>query len=333
MSVQTNSQTNTTHQAPPAGNNSGVSGGFVSGNSANMTAVLALIAAMLELYNDKNEQFVNQSKAENNIATKFSDGQRAYGEQEYMENLTQGLCSIAGGAFTLGTLAYGHLTEEKPTALNNEVTGATGFRNNLGNDNSVSVEDPQANEIEEIEMLPIGENNVVESESQENLDANRETSNTRLNKMIEEIKSGEYKFASKNGEAAEMTASDRDVVTNCTDDQITELREAVQTRIDNLQQRINNLPVTNKPLWDKISMGSQGVSNMSTGGGQIAAGHYKQQGAEQQADNTLYQNGQQELQSLAKETESQSDQDLQAAQGLLSLIPEISKSNNAILSA
>jgi hypothetical protein len=182
---------------------------------------------------------------------------------------------------------------------------------------------------------------VTEEPTQEEIDANKAKAEARLEEMITELKSGNYKMTEGSGKSAKAAdpakiqkgeLNDQQVIDTLDEPQMTRLKDAANEQIAAKQKTLDDAKAQLKMNFDKRNMWSTAVSGIFTGGGNIGAGILKQQQGEQQADNTQYQTAQQQFQSLSKETESQSDKDLQSAESLTQLIPEIDKSNNAILS-
>jgi len=349
--MSTNINTNTPETPLPQGSN-GAQGapstgpvGFQSGNAANTTAILALIRAMMTLYEYKNDAFVQQSKTESTIANSYSDSQVELGNQEMTELEIQGAFSAVSGLFTAGLGFKGMMEEGGLAGQQKEITESQKFVDNLDNDPAVTLSDHTEENTTargtEIEMQDMSNIEVTEEPTQEEIDANKAKAEARLEEMITELKSGKYNMTEGSGKSAKAAdpakiqkgeLNDQQVIDTLDEPQMTRLKDAANEQIAAKQKTLDDAKAQLRMNFDKRNMWSTAVSGIFTGGGNIGAGILKQQQGEQQADNTQYQTAQQQFQSLSKETESQSDKDLQSAESLTQLIPEIDKSNNAILS-
>lgn len=354
--MSTNVNTNTPETPPPQGTN-GAQGapttspvGFQAGNAANTTAILALIRAMMTLYEYKNDAFVQQSKTESTIANSYSSSQVELGNQEMTELEIQGAFSAVSGLFTAGLGFKGMMEEGGLAGQQKEITESQKFVNNLDNDPAVTLSDRTEDEStgigreneSDIEMQVMGEITAPEEPDEAEVAANKVKAEARLEEMITELKSGEYNMTEGSGKSAKVAdpakiqkgeLNDQQVIETLSEPQMTRLKDAANEQIAAKQKTLDDAKGQLRMNFDKRNMWSTAVSGIFTGGGNIGAGILKQQQGEQQADNTQYQTAQQQFQSLSKETESQSDKDLQSAESLTQLIPEIDKSNNAILSA
>jgi hypothetical protein len=349
--MSTNINTKTPETPLPQGSN-GAQGapttnpvGFQSGNAANTTAILALIRAMMTLYEYKNDAFVKQSQTESTIANSYSDSQVELGNQEMTELEIQGAFSAVSGLFTAGLGFKGMMEEGGLAGQQKEITESQKFVDNLDNDPAVTLSDNTEENTTargtEIEMQDMSNIEVTEEPTQEEIDANKAKAEARLEEMITELKSGNYKMTEGSGKSAKAAdpakiqkgeLNDQQVIDTLDEPQMTRLKDAANEQIAAKQKTLDDAKAQLRMNFDKRNMWSTAVSGIFTGGGNIGAGILKQQQGEQQADNTQYQTAQQQFQSLSKETESQSDKDLQSAESLTQLIPEIDKSNNAILS-
>lgn len=355
--MSTNINTNTLETTPPQGVN-GAQGapstgpvGFQSGNAANTTAILALIRAMMTLYEYKNDAFVQQSKTESTIANSYSSSQVELGNQEMTELEIQGAFSAVSGLFTAGLGFKGMMEEGGLAGQQKEITESQKFVDNLNNDPAVTLSDHTEENTSvrgergsEIEMQDMANIEVPEEPTQEEINANKEKAQARLEEMITELKSGKYNMTEGSGKSAKAAdpakvqaenheLNDQQVIDTVDKPELDRLKDAANEQIAAKQKTLDDVKAQLRMNFDKRNMWSTAVSGIFTGGGNIGAGILKQQQGEQQADNTQYQTAQQQFQSLSKETESQSDKDLQSAESLTQLIPEIDKSNNAILSA
>ena len=353
--MSTNINTNTPETPSPQGTN-GAQGtpttspvGFQAGNAANTTAILALIRAMMTLYEYKNDAFVQQSKTESTIANSYSSSQVELGNQEMTELEIQGAFSAVSGLFTAGLGFKGMMEEGGLAGQQKEITESQKFVDNLDNDPAVTLGDHTEENTSvrgergsEIEMQDMANIEVPEEPTQEEIDANKVKAEARLEEMITELKSGNYKMTEGSGKSAKVAdpakiqkgeLNDQQVIDTLAEPQLGRLKDAANEQIAAKQKTLDDAKAQLRMNFDKRNMWSTAVSGIFTGAGNIGAGILKQQQGEQQADNTQYQTAQQQFQSLSKETESQSDKDLQSAESLTQLIPEIDKSNNAILSA
>lgn len=361
--MSTNINTNTPETPPPQGTN-GAQGtpttspvGFQAGNAANTTAILALIRAMMTLYEYKNDAFVQQSRTESTIANSYSSSQVELGNQEMTELEIQGAFSAVSGLFTAG-LGFKGMMEENNLNLSgkqDEITASNKFAAGIKANPEVKFADEP--EEESAVVRPEEEDEVLELEEAQPEASRPENKKLtpkqeeRLEEMIQEMKSGNYKmtetettgrrFINRKTEYKAADASkaqnegftDKDVLDTLSEPQAVRLKDAANEQIAGKQKILDDAKGQLRMNFDKRNMWSTAVSGIFTGAGNIGAGILKQQQGEQQADNTQYQTAQQQFQSLSKETESQSDKDLQSAESLTQLIPEIDKSNNAILSA
>ena len=352
MSTDINTQT------PPPPQSEGIQGapkgsgvsvvGFQSGNAANTMAVLTLIADLMKLSEFKNDLFTTQAQAVSNVADDYSQSQIDLGNQQMTELAIQGAFSMGMGLVTAGLGLAGMSEESNVTDLEGEVNGTQKFANSLENSSDNSIEDQEASsparrssadsEENGIEMDLIADHSEVdESEVQ----AKKEKMEERLDKMIKEIKSGEYRTSDGKGNAAPLKGagendedfSDEDVVTTLSEDQLGELKDAVNERLQSLQGKLTEAKQDLRTNFDKRQMASTANQGVMQGAGNIGAGIMKQQEGEQQADNTQYDAAQKQFQNLTQETEKQADQDVQTADSLIQLIPDLDKSNGANLTA
>jgi len=356
--MSTNINTNTPETTPPPQGPNGAQGapstspvGFQSGNAANTTAILALIRAMMTLYEYKNDAFVKQTQTESTIANSYSSSQVELGNQEMSELEIQGAFSAASGLFTAGLGIKGGLEENSLSSQQEEIDGSNSFVRNLDKDPAdLNLTDTSTKSSKvgsgkgsdpEIEMTTMS----APEETQEEVDAKKVKAKARLEEMISELKNGTYKMTEGSGkslkaadpakvQAEDHELTDQEVITTLSKEpELDRLKDAARENIAGKQKTLDDARAQVRLNFDKRNMASTAISGVFTGAGNIGAGVLKQQQGEQQADNTQYQTAQQEFQSLAKETESQSDKDLQTAESLTQLIPELDKSNNAILSA
>lgn len=370
MSTNINTNTpNAPETAPPQGTN-GAQGapstgpvGFQSGNAANTTAILALISAMMKLYEFKNTAFVGQAKAESAIAKNYADSQEKLGTQEMTELEIQGAFSAVSGLFTAGLGMKGMMEESSLSGQQKEITASNDFVKNLDKDPEISLTDKSAEssnvargkgDEQEIEMQVMSEVSGPEETDETEVAAKKVKAKARLEEMITELKNGSYKMTEKEttgtrfinrkteykaADPAKVQAenhdlTDQDVITTLSKEpELDRLKDAAKENIAVKQKKLDDDRAQVRLNFDKRNMASTAVSGVFSGAGNIGAGVLKQQQGKQQSDNTEYQTAQQQFQSLARETESQSDKDLQTAESLTQLIPELDKSNNAILSA
>ncbi|QVL55248.1 MAG: hypothetical protein KFB95_08020 [Simkaniaceae bacterium] len=321
-------------------------GAFQSGNGANTTAILTLIAALMELYECKNTAFVKQSQTESLVAKEFSQSQVALGNQEMVEQEVQGAFSIFSGAMSAVLLGQQIGNESTLGSQQGEIKASQDFVDNIGKERDQSLNDVNENggreNESEIELVQMGEIQAPE-EDQSEVNANKEKAKARLEEMITELKDGNYKMIDGSGKSAKAAdpakirkgkLNDQEVLdTLANEPEMGNFKEAANQHIANKQAALKAETERVAGLLTKRQMGSQAISGMSQGAGQVGAGIEKQYQGEQNAANTLFSSAQQGFQKLAQETESQSDKDLQTAEGLVQLIPDIDKSNNAILSA
>ena len=323
-------------------------GAFQSGNGANTTAILTLIAALMELYECKNTAFVKQSRAESLVAKEFSDSQVALGNQEMVEQEVQGAFSIFSGAMSAVLLGQQIGNESTLGGQQNEINESQNFVDNIGKVESeqkltdVDKSSGKKGSPESIEMSELGELQAPKENQSEN-DVNKEKAKARLEKMITELKEGKYKMIDGKGKSAKAADpakvqdgeyTDKQVLdTLAKEPEMENFKDAANEHIAKMQAKLKAETDRVSGLLQKRQMGSQAISGVSQGAGQVGAGIEKQYQGEQNAANTLFSSAQQGFQKLAQETESQSDKDLQSAEGLIQLIPDIDKSNNAILTA
>ncbi len=355
--MSTNVNANTPETAPPQGakGDQGIPStspvGFQSGNAKNITAILALIGALMKLYEYKNDAFVKQSQTESTIANDYSSGQIELGKREMTELEIQGAFSAVSGLLTTALGFKGMLEENGLAGQQDEITASQDFVKNLDNDPAQTLTDKTdesgsgsiGRETEDgIEMQVMGEVTAPEEADQSAVDANKAKAQTRLKEMITELEHGEYKMTEKSGKSLKAAdpakiqkgeLNDQQVIETVDKQELTKLKDAANEQIATKQKNLDDAKAQLRMNFDKRNMASTAVSGVSAGAGNIGAGIEKQQQGEQQADNTQYQTAQQQFQSLAKETEGQSDKDLQTAESLTQLILELDKSNNAILSA
>ena len=319
--------------------------GFQTGNAGNTTAILKLIADLMKLFEYKNNAFTTQAQAESKMANYYSESQIALGDQEMTEYVIQGAFSGVNGLMSVGMGIHGVFEESKVASLEKEVNGTQKFIDNLGSQKpDVSINDKAKSFSsqdggEDIEMQPLGKS--LENPDQTTETINKQEVEGRLDEMIEELKSGEYKMTNGKGNAAELKSkketgkdfSDEEVVATLEEPQMTKLKDAAKERLKSKQDELSSEHSKLRMNFDKRQMWSNAAQGVSSSSGQIGAGVMKKQEADQQADNTQFQTAQQQFQSLSKETEGQADKDLQSAESLTQLIPDLDRSNNAILSA
>ncbi len=246
----------------------------------------------------------------------------------------------------VGMGLHGVFEESNVTSLEKEVNGTQQFIDNLKGSQQSDVSSngnrpSYASEDEEwIEMQPLGKSAETSNDSSEK--ANKQEVEGRLDQMIEELKNPDgYKMTDGRGNAAELKSkeetgkdfSDEEVVATLDEPQMTKLKDAAKERLKSKQDGLSNEVSKLRMNFDKRQMWSNAAQGVSSSSGQIGAGVMKKQEAEANADNTQFQTAQQQFQSLSKETEGQGDKDLQSAESLTQLIPDIDKSNNAIISA
>ena len=323
-------------------------GAFQSGNSANTSAILALISALMKLYEYKNDKFVSVSRVESTTAKCFSDSQVSLGNKEMAEMEIQGAFSMFSGLMSGALLGLQIGNEASLGGQQTEINASQDFVDNIGSDKNQSLDDvdedvgresPEDIELDELEAAQGPEEN--ESE----VDGNKEKAKERLEEMITELKSGKYKMIEGSGKSAKAAdpakttgkdseLTDKDVLDTLADEpEMANFKEAANEHIANKRAALKVETDRVGGLLTKRQMGSQAIDGVSKGAGGIGAGIEKQYQGEQNAANTLFSTAQQGFQKLAQETESQADKDVQTAEGLIQLIPDIDKSNNAILTA
>lgn len=320
--------------------------GFQTGNAANTTAILKLIADLMKLFEYKNNAFTTQAQAESKMANSLSESQISFGNKEMTEHLIDGAFNGLNGLMGVGMGIHGMFEGSKVANLEKEVNGTQKFIDNLKgpqqSDVSSNRNKPSSNLEggEEIEMQNLAES--AENPDQTSAETKKQAAESRLEKMIEELKTpGGYKMTDGKGNAAELKSkeetgedfSDEEVVATLDEPQMTKLKDAAKESLKSKQDELSNEVSKLRMNFDKRQMWSNAAQGISSSSGRIGAGVMKKQEAEVDADKTQYQTAQQQFQSLTKETEGQADKDLQSAESLMQLIPDLDRSNNAILSA
>lgn len=278
--------------------------GFQSGNAANTTAVLALIAALMQLFSDKNTMYATQSEAASSMADSLSNTEQELGTQQMIENVGLGSTDAAGGIGIAYAEVQNQREEQALQPLKDDYEGSQGFLNNLSHNPDQSVVDEES----------------VTPETKE-----------RIEEIINKIKSGEIPL-SNNGKPASLSSEDQSVVDTLSKPKFDEFKESVKEQVDTKGKQLAEARGTLEANRSKRKSWSDSFKTVSEGGGKINAGIMKEQQGETQADKTQYDATQKQFQSLQNETEKQADQDLQTALSLTQLIPELDKSNGAILS-
>lgn len=319
--------------------------GFQTGNAGNTTAILKLIADLMKLFEYKNNAFTTQAQAESKMANSLSESQISFGNKEMTEHLIDGAFNGLNGLMGVGMGIHGMFEGSKVANLEKEVNGTQKFIDNLDNNSSNTFKPKKTSSNtsgrgEEIEMQNLAES--AENPDQTAAETKKQAAESRLEKMIEELKTpGGYKMTDGKGNAAELKSkeetgedfSDEEVVATLDEPQMTKLKDAAKESLKSKQDELSNEVSKLRMNFDKRQMWSNAAQGISSSSGRIGAGVMKKQEAEVDADKTQYQTAQQQFQSLTKETEGQADKDLQSAESLMQLIPDLDRSNNAILSA
>ncbi|MCB1106894.1 MAG: hypothetical protein KDK76_02215 [Chlamydiia bacterium] len=302
------------------------SGGFQPGNVALGTYISEMIEALMKYYNDKNEVFTLEARAESNMSIAYSDSQIALGQEQQEEMNFTGAFAIAGGGIT-GIMGIGGEIADRFDGFND-----ASDRLNEANELKSGLKQTRSITFTEDGAATTGEDT---PEAERYLTENAEKVKERLNEMIEEIKEGRYgkdpaavkKLTDDDG----REISDQSVINVLkTDDEFARLKTAVDERVTAAQNEVSNKLAARKSRMDSLTMWSQAINGITSGSGSIGAGYQKAAQGEQQAYGTQYQTAQQRFQSLARETESQADQILQTAEGLIQLIPELARGNTAV---
>lgn len=294
--------------------------GFKSGMSASVTAILALIEAFNKISTLKNNQFVNQIQAESQMVQAYSKGQEALGVLEFQEGLASGLGSIVGGVGQLGLYGMGHFSSEgqmKP--LQDELNGAEEFK--FESKPEVKLQEKSV-ELEDLSAKPDMNDPEVKAEI-----------NAKADKMLERIKSGEFKLVDEKNQPAKLSKEEQEVVDLVDNEKLKELNKAVEKRVSSLKKAFKAKANTVSNQQMTINNLSQVVNSIPSGAAGIYASTTKVDQGKQQADNAEYQAAQQEFQKISDETQSQADKDIQTAIELTQTIVSIDRSNSAILSA
>lgn len=324
-------------------------GSFQSGNGANTMAVLLLIADLMKLYEFKNDQFANQAKIESTMADSYADSQKALGEQEMTEMVVQGAFSGVMGLGSAALGAYGYREDLQVQSQETELNGTQKFSNNLDSieQKNISGSDKTPEETTptrtEDETTITSEEEAIQTRDNDENDTKKLTAKQeeRLEKMIQEIKSGNYKTSTQKGEAATLKSkeetgqefSDQELVENLPTPERERLTEAVNDRINTQKANLEKSQRTLQNNMTHRQLAGTAVQGLTTAGGNIGAGIMKQKEGEQNYTSTEFNTALQGFQRLANETQSQADKDLDSAQSLTQLIINLDESNKAVLSA
>ena len=187
----------------------GVGGGFQSGNSANMGAILLFIAAYMELMSKKNDACVAQAQAENTAANETADSQVALGNFQASEYAMLGATSMGAGAFSFASGCGGD--DEQLKAKQNEIDESRSFVSSLDKvpPREKFISDGKDSEVTTVESTTNTRDN---SEEQR---AKQETEDQKhFTHMLGKVESGNYEMTEGNGskaKAAEIKGQDKEV--------------------------------------------------------------------------------------------------------------------------
>jgi hypothetical protein len=326
---------NSAYQGEGGAPTTGVGGGFQSGNSANMGAILAFIAAYMELMSKKNDAYVAQAQAENTAANETADSQVALGDFQATEYAALGATSIGAGLFSFGSGCGGD--DEQLKAKQNEIDESRGFVSNLDKvpPRETFISDGNDTETTAVKNAEDSDPNINGNNEEQR--AKQETEDQKhFTRMLGKVESGNYEMTEGKGseaKAAELKGQDKEVYQRLDESDRLKFKQALNKHIDGQQAKVNAETSELKDKTQRRMNKLQGASQLSQGAGNLAQSTQKTNEAQAEANTTEFRTALDGFQSLKKSTDGQAEKDLQAAEQLTQVIVEIDKSNNAILSA
>ena len=307
--------------------------GFEVGISANTSAILEFLRKLVAMHNMGNMISNTMVKEKTNLSVDYSETQVKAGDLAESEADVSGATQLLGGVLSLGAGAAGSVGNSGVDGLSE--ASCNGLGKNLDEMDDATVElipDDDAATTSTLDSTSAATDPAATSTASTAPTGTQSDDNTHFDKIKEEIKSGEYKIAGK-GEQADFQSNDKELLKRLTPTQRKELGNVIKQRISDVNNTLKENQLKARQRFDAAQMVSNSVSGLASGSGQIAGGVYKGRQADQQAAGTQYQAAQEQMESLVHSTDQQSDQDLQTAESLSQLIPELARANNAILNA
>lgn len=317
--MSTNMQNVTNKTVPPRvpakGSGRGLGVNLSSGTEAAVTVALSDLQQMLcEISNKELEQYTQMADATKQASLYSAQQTRDNGKQMFQESLAQGLGSIAGGALSLGMLRLGKANDPSKVELKKigqEEQGVKNYRNALPKASNVNVN--------EIETPAIREKNEARKKDQDD----RKTDIEAKLKSIKE----KTAFTDNKGKALELDDQDETLIGLMTDQQATELRDALDSHLKTLAKNRKAISRTQSTYLQDISTVSQSVGQIASGGGNVAAAFAKQAQGKSQADSALSNSAAQGMQSIMAQLLKTANDALQHAEQTIQTFATISNGN------
>ncbi|QVL58059.1 MAG: hypothetical protein KFB93_02970 [Simkaniaceae bacterium] len=327
-----NVTTKTPDTAPSSGKTgSGMGLNLSSGMEAAVTAALSYLEQILCDINNKELQEYQGMATANQMASQYSaQNTIKAGEEMFIEALAQGLGSVVGSGISLGTMGIAELRDPNKAELakvDQEVEGVQNYQKAIPKEFKPTVD--------ERTKTPNAEPQVQGAQTQEEAAAAQakvDHANEVQGRLKELTK--ETKFTDDKGKAlvaerkvGDATQNDSDLIGAMDKKQATELKDALNNRLDKLSEQRQGIANKQSARRQTFSTVGQSLGTVVSGSANAGASIEKKKQAESQAASALSNSASQGMQSIMAQLLKTANDALSQAQQTIQTFATISNGN------